>query len=195
VLDLSLTMVTVGREHVSGSAGQAARVHYGVADVAALPFQDHTFDTVLCVGVLQYLPAPAVALRELARVTRDGGQVMVTFPNAQSPLNALHGAAVAGARRGRALLQWMGVVVQPDESRLTFRDDIPNTPLAVQHLEAVARGEGLHVGGVTYHSLHFPFAIPGCHRLLRTWDRLANRALSAGWFTTWGREAIVRLTR
>lgn len=48
------------------------------ADVAALPFPDATFDLVLAIEVLEHVPRPEAALREIARVaSRD---VVVSVP-------------------------------------------------------------------------------------------------------------------
>lgn len=48
-----------------------------VADVHALPFADNAFDVSHAHQVLQHVPDPVQALRELARVTRPGGLVAV----------------------------------------------------------------------------------------------------------------------
>ena len=50
----------------------------GCADVEALPFSDRTFDLVLCVEVLRYLPDPARCIGEMARVLRPGGFCLAT---------------------------------------------------------------------------------------------------------------------
>jgi SAM-dependent methyltransferase len=53
-------------------------------DVAAiashLPFPDQTFDTVLCTEVLEHLSDPATCLREMGRVLRVGGHLILTTP-------------------------------------------------------------------------------------------------------------------
>jgi ubiquinone/menaquinone biosynthesis C-methylase UbiE len=41
-------------------------------DACALPFGGQSFDLVVCLEVLEHLPEPARALRELRRVTRAG---------------------------------------------------------------------------------------------------------------------------
>lgn len=46
-----------------------------VADVHRLPFADDSFDVAHAHQVLQHLPDPVTALRELARVVRPGGHV------------------------------------------------------------------------------------------------------------------------
>jgi ubiquinone/menaquinone biosynthesis C-methylase UbiE len=194
MVDASLNMVQAGREQLDGDP-DAHRAHHAVADVERLPFGDGAFDTVLCIGVLQYVQAPEQALHELARVTRRGGRMIVSFPNAASPLNRLHRAAIALARGGRAALRWVGCDGAVSPSRLTYRSDIPNELLAVREVVGLSSRLGLRVEGSTCHSAHFPFAVPGCSPALRTWDRAANGALRAGWFRSWGREAIVCFSR
>lgn len=61
------------------------RLSFQVADGRALPFDDGSFDHAYSVSVLEHIPEPGdeAALRELARVTRPGGRVVVTLPFAQ----------------------------------------------------------------------------------------------------------------
>lgn len=194
VVDLSPKMVIAGRDQLVGHP-EAYRVHHEVADVEFLPFRDRIFDTVLCVGVLQYLSEPDAALRELARVTRLGGQVIISFLNRQSPLNVIHRGVVSALRAGRAGLRRVGIEVRPLESRLTFRDDIPNMSFVVGQIEVECGRVGLRPNCFVYQSLHFPFAIPGLRGPLRAWDHIANGLFRLGWLRTWGREAIIRLIR
>jgi ubiquinone/menaquinone biosynthesis C-methylase UbiE len=48
------------------------------ADVESLPFEDGSFDFVLCVEVLRYLPDPEPCIREMARVLKPGGVCLAT---------------------------------------------------------------------------------------------------------------------
>jgi SAM-dependent methyltransferase len=50
-----------------------------VGDLTSLPFADGAFDLVVCTEVLEHLPEPALALRELGRVC--AGHVLVTVPH------------------------------------------------------------------------------------------------------------------
>jgi SAM-dependent methyltransferase len=48
------------------------------ADLEALPFHDAAFDAAIAVNSVFYAASPPAALRELARVVRTGGRVVVT---------------------------------------------------------------------------------------------------------------------
>lgn len=48
------------------------------ADVEAIPFRSSSFDFVLCIEVLRYLPRISPCLREMARVLRPGGVCLAT---------------------------------------------------------------------------------------------------------------------
>jgi ubiquinone/menaquinone biosynthesis C-methylase UbiE len=48
------------------------------ADVEALPFADGSFDVVLCLEVLRYLPGSARCIQEMARVLKPGGICLAT---------------------------------------------------------------------------------------------------------------------
>jgi 2-polyprenyl-6-hydroxyphenyl methylase/3-demethylubiquinone-9 3-methyltransferase len=52
-----------------------------VGDVADLPFDNADFDYVVCTEVIEHIVEPQRALRELARVLRPGGMLVITTPN------------------------------------------------------------------------------------------------------------------
>ena len=50
------------------------------ADLAALPFRDAGFDSVLSTQALEHVAEPAAVLMEAARVLRDDGIILLTIP-------------------------------------------------------------------------------------------------------------------
>jgi SAM-dependent methyltransferase len=65
-----------------------------------LPFDEETFDVAVAITLLYAVPDDAAAVRELARVLRPGGAVML-FEPAFASLRRGHDAAVHGIRRYR----------------------------------------------------------------------------------------------
>ena len=53
-----------------------------IRDICETGLPDATFDGVLCSSTLEYVPDPAAALRELCRVLRPSGLLLVSVPNA-----------------------------------------------------------------------------------------------------------------
>ena len=61
-----------------------------------LPFDDTSFDAVLCCVSIDYLIHPVEVLREAARVLRPGGVVVLTFSNRCFPTKAVRGWLATG---------------------------------------------------------------------------------------------------
>jgi SAM-dependent methyltransferase len=62
-------------EEARRDAGGGPNVEFSVGDLYALEMDDHTFDVVHAHQVLQHLPDPVRALREMKRVCKPGGLV------------------------------------------------------------------------------------------------------------------------
>jgi len=77
-VDLSEAMVEAARRTVSASA---CSVELGTASVYALPYADGAFDAVRAERVFQHLDNPEAALREMLRVTKPGGRLMLSDPD------------------------------------------------------------------------------------------------------------------
>lgn len=74
-VDHSAEMVAEARKRVAGSG---LPVTYEEGDVQALAYEDASFDRTRAERVLVHVPDPAAGVRELARVTRPGGLVVVS---------------------------------------------------------------------------------------------------------------------
>lgn len=86
-----ISPVSTNREHVvySDLSFSAMRIlkhthgrgAYVVADSMHLPFKDEMFSQTVSSEVLEHLADDRLALREMARVMKQGGQLTVTFPH------------------------------------------------------------------------------------------------------------------
>ena len=66
--------------------GDDDRISYVRASVLDLPFANQTFGHVICSEVLEHLPDDRGALREIHRVLRPGGRLVITVPSRQYPV-------------------------------------------------------------------------------------------------------------
>ena len=77
-VDLSEAMVEAARRTVAASGRS---VELRTASAYELPFADGAFDAVRAERVFQHLDDPEAALREMLRVTKPGGRVMLSDPD------------------------------------------------------------------------------------------------------------------
>jgi ubiquinone/menaquinone biosynthesis C-methylase UbiE len=73
-LDVSREMLNVARQR---AAKLSMDVSFSLADAAALPFSDKSFDTVVSSVTTCTFPEPVSALREMARVCKTEGRVLL----------------------------------------------------------------------------------------------------------------------
>jgi SAM-dependent methyltransferase len=85
--------------------GSVQRLHPGVrtevADVRRLPFEPGTFDAVVSNSTLDHLATRAdiaVAVRELHRVMRAGGHLLITLDNPLNPIVGIRNMLPEGLR-------------------------------------------------------------------------------------------------
>jgi len=89
-IDLSTEMIAKARERLR-RAGEpdGGQVDLQVADAEHLPLADDAVDLVVCVDSLHHYPDPAAALREMRRVTRPGGGLVIGEWRLAAPLRQL----------------------------------------------------------------------------------------------------------
>jgi ubiquinone/menaquinone biosynthesis C-methylase UbiE len=83
--DISTTML----EHTGRTAreqGIADQVELREADVENLPFIDATFDVALSLTGLHCFPDPRLALKEIVRVLKPGGTLILSWMRTDAPL-------------------------------------------------------------------------------------------------------------
>jgi SAM-dependent methyltransferase len=94
------------------------------ADAQRLPFADHSFDGVIALDILEHLPDDAASAREICRVLKPGGRVVITVPAYQS-LWSGHDLALMHQRRYvasevRALFEAAGLRVRKLSYAMAF---------------------------------------------------------------------------
>jgi ubiquinone/menaquinone biosynthesis C-methylase UbiE len=104
-IDLAPTMIELAQQHAAVSAA-GNRVHFQVADVAALPFPDGQFDAILSSGSIKHWPDPVAGLREIHRVLASGGRAFI------GEMNRLATPEAIASQRDR-LRHWLFRLIYP----------------------------------------------------------------------------------
>lgn len=94
VLSPEATLVGIDREPAwvaeatrrAHDLGLADRFRYEQGCAEALPFPDADFDLVTCQTLLIHVSDPEMVVREMLRVTKPGGLIVVSEPNNRAPL-------------------------------------------------------------------------------------------------------------
>lgn len=51
-----------------------------VSDIIDIPVEDESFDAVLCSEVIEHIPYPEMAVKEISRILKTGGELILTAP-------------------------------------------------------------------------------------------------------------------
>lgn len=99
-----------GVDATPGLLAAARREHPQVpfveASLSTLPFADGTFDGTFCLTVLEWVNDPLAALRELRRVTKQDGRLVLGLLGAGNRTRDLHAARFWGESPMNGLLPW-----------------------------------------------------------------------------------------
>lgn len=113
-VDRSQAMVDV-------AAGLLPTAEFRVADAEQLPFDDASFDAVLCQAALMFFPNPGAAVAEMARVVKDEGTVgLQVWGRLESSIGYLPFVEVAARHAGPEAIGLLSTYfVHGDLDRLT----------------------------------------------------------------------------
>jgi ubiquinone/menaquinone biosynthesis C-methylase UbiE len=77
----SVTGIDISASQIADNQARLPKITFRQHDVSQrFPFADGTFEVVWCSEVLEHLFDPAFALREMQRVLKPGGRLLVTVP-------------------------------------------------------------------------------------------------------------------
>lgn len=82
-IDISPGMIERSRELLGH------RVDLRVGDSEHLPWEDKSFDIITCIASFHHYPSPELVLREMRRVLRSGGHLIIADPWAPNPFRFL----------------------------------------------------------------------------------------------------------
>ena len=141
--DINEAMLRTGRDRLLDAGSPAAAL---VCDAQALPFEDAQFDLVSVAFGLRNMTHKEVALREMCRVLRPGGKLLVLeFSRVAKPIEKLY--------------DWYSFKVLPRLGQLVARDEASYRYLAEsirvhpgqEELKSLMKNTGF--GHVDYHNL------------------------------------------
>ncbi|HKQ99291.1 MAG TPA: class I SAM-dependent methyltransferase, partial [Pyrinomonadaceae bacterium] len=116
-LDISPEAVSYARR-LSAHKGVAGRADFLTGSVTRLPYPDESLSLVIASEVIEHLPEPLVVVREIARVLKPGGRVVLTMPLESHTPGHIH--ALSSREDLRSLCERAGLRVRRMESRWHF---------------------------------------------------------------------------
>ncbi len=125
-LDASPAMVAAARKHVE-NADLSARISVVEGNASALPFPDASFDMVVSTGSMHHWKEPALALNEVYRVLKTGGEALMYDLVSDTPAAVLQETAREFGRL-RVLLFWLHSFEEPFYTRADFASLARSTP-------------------------------------------------------------------
>ncbi len=85
-LDISKTFVAIATKNAEA---EGVRVDFREGDAAHMPFEANTFDQIVCRAAFKNFTEPIVALQEMHRVLRPGGQALIIDLNKDTSPEAI----------------------------------------------------------------------------------------------------------
>lgn len=77
----TVAMVDLTVRNLQMAKGNLAKAGILWSDVSTLPIRESTFDTVVMIRVVHLLPDPVKTMKEILRVIKDGGTLIMSIPN------------------------------------------------------------------------------------------------------------------
>lgn len=124
------------------------------ADITDLPFEDDSFDLILCLHVLEHVPDDSRAIAELYRVLRPGGKAVIQVPIWPIPETFEDPTATTPAKRERIFGQYDHVRICGPDYHLrieaegfdvSWEDYVERLPASTRARHGLRPGEPFYV--------------------------------------------------
>jgi ubiquinone/menaquinone biosynthesis C-methylase UbiE len=135
---LGLTAADFSRSAIRQGSTFAAeqglnQIQWRMEDIQAISVVDNSFDIVISCETVEHLPNPALALKELARVLKPGGTLVLTTPNYGNLIGAYRGYLRLTGRRFTEEGQPINRFTSLPRTANWFR----RAGLKIQHLDSI----------------------------------------------------------
>ena len=154
-VDGSAEMIAFARRNNPG-------VNVQQSDVEALPFASASFDVVVCIEVLRYLPRVSRCLSEIARVLRPGGVCLATA----APVLNLNGYWLVNRVASAVPLPGLVRLRQYFTSSIRLKRELRSAGFGAVDVH------GVYVGPINWIERAAPHKL---RTVLRMWDRIDAR--------------------
>lgn len=140
-----------------------------VADAYALPFDNGSFDAATAMGLIEYLDKESVFLKEAARVLKDGGILIITFPNFWSPWRVFN----------RTALFIKSLFIKKDANK----NAVQHREYTLARAQELLKGNGFSIRDVLYYNFKLiPYPLDRNFPRLTVWQ--------SGIFESFGRSPL-----
>ncbi len=151
-----------------------------VSDITSISAPDASFDAVLCTEVLEHVPDPLAAIRELARLVRPGGSIVLTVPFCSlthfAPYHFASGLSRYWFEKHLGDLGFVQIDASPNGGWLDY------VAQEVWRLPWIGRTYSSKVLGWLALSLALPML--GVMRIMKSRDKGSHELLTFGWQVT-----------
>lgn len=134
---------------VNQSKAVAQQSKLEIASAQDLPFHDNSFNVVIIKHIVEHLPDPTKALREIGRVTQQGGTLILATPNLDSLLKPWKGERWIGYQDPTHIslkrpAEWLSLIENAGFALIKiFSDgfwDVPYVPLVPKQIQKLFFG-------------------------------------------------------
>uniref|UniRef100_UPI002F906C70 methyltransferase domain-containing protein n=1 Tax=Kitasatospora sp. NBC_01519 TaxID=2903576 RepID=UPI002F906C70 len=133
-VEKSPDMLAAAAQRVTAGSGISEQVTFMEGDIYTLPFEDRSFDAVVCHGVVMYLPDSVTPIAHLARLVGGGGILSILTKNSLAV--GVREALTGRYDQARSQIE-SGQAASVGNLGITTRGDTP------AHLDDLARANGL----------------------------------------------------